>query len=688
MDDYEDLINTNYMKDEGISGEEEMEDDDDGSFMMTDFVQAEMGSQEENDEEFDMPPDLEDQSSEQPSTSTAKHLRNMRPVEKPVRTKIVRGVKMYVCPTCGYDTEVKARITKHIKYHSMPLIKCELCDFKTPYKWNLDRHNKSHNAEGELQCELCTFSCDCKQSLTVHMQNHHAHVPPELQISKKRKKYDDSTTNSGNTSESDSKSAGLSQFMVGLLADNKDITVTVTSGANKPTSSKKVFSSGRGNPHFNGGGHSSSSNNSNHSDSDLILPDDMSDRNGKVFIKKLACRQCDFKCVWDTEMVRHVSRYHGSGKKQKSIAPSLSPAIQYGELSSTSMLKQMPSLIPIQLAMTESVENRERKWEGGESDCDELELTPRKTPPPPTKVVDPDDVDFQEKSKFLFNLALRPNVIWARKPRAAKMLKFSAEEQRGVKRRSGQMEEDNGESDELVGYETSPGFGAIREDNGVDSGMMQPPELTSEDSITTTRKVYRCPMEDCSFWATTASRFHVHMVGHKNLKPFMCSVCNYRSNWRWDISKHIKLKSMRDRSHQSAKTLLTNESGERNYREYDQHLTMLQLQYPANDKPPDCSTLASKRNTKAQLSPPILRRGGMEQKMPKLKRAPPAGDDDGNHAWNNNEEEEDMYPPPPPNLKRIARFSGSEDMGEDQSILAKGMFAGGQMREVKGSVSC
>ncbi|EFX74789.1 hypothetical protein DAPPUDRAFT_30674, partial [Daphnia pulex] len=42
--------------------------------------------------------------------------------------------------------------------------------------------------------------------------------------------------------------------------------------------------------------------------------------------------------------------------------------------------------------------------------------------------------------------------------------------------------------------------------------------------------IYRCPQ--CSFWATTASRFHVHMVGHTNTKPFECSQCAYRSNWR------------------------------------------------------------------------------------------------------------------------------------------------------------
>ena len=47
--------------------------------------------------------------------------------------------KFFRCVKCNYVTHVKARYTKHVKYHSMPMIKCDLCEFRTPYKWNLDR---------------------------------------------------------------------------------------------------------------------------------------------------------------------------------------------------------------------------------------------------------------------------------------------------------------------------------------------------------------------------------------------------------------------------------------------------------------------------------------------------------------------------------------------------------------------
>lgn len=58
----------------------------------------------------------------------------------------------------------------------MPMIKCDMCDFRTPYKWNLDRHCKNHNGNGAFKCSACNFTADIKQSLTVHEMNHH--VPP------------------------------------------------------------------------------------------------------------------------------------------------------------------------------------------------------------------------------------------------------------------------------------------------------------------------------------------------------------------------------------------------------------------------------------------------------------------------------------------------------------------------------
>ena len=81
--------------------------------------------------------------------------------------------KFFRCYKCSYVTHIKARFSKHEKYHSMPLIKCMQCDFRTPYKWNLDRHMKNHGGKGQFKCSTCNFTADIKQSLTVHEMNHH-----------------------------------------------------------------------------------------------------------------------------------------------------------------------------------------------------------------------------------------------------------------------------------------------------------------------------------------------------------------------------------------------------------------------------------------------------------------------------------------------------------------------------------
>ena len=71
------------------------------------------------------------------------------------------------------------------------------------------------------------------------------------------------------------------------------------------------------------------------------------------------------------------------------------------------------------------------------------------------------------------------------------------------------------------------------------------------------------------------------MVGHLNKKPFACSVCKYRSNWRWDITKHIRIKEVRDPLHSEAKTLMTDETGRRNYSKYNQHMLWLKIAEPS-----------------------------------------------------------------------------------------------------------
>lgn len=132
-------------------------------------------------------------------------------------------------------------------------------------------------------------------------------------------------------------------------------------------------------------------------------------------------------------------------------------------------------------------------------------------------------------------------------------------------------------------------------------------------------QVFKCP--HCTFWAATASRFHVHIVGHLNRKPFECSCCAYRSNWRWDITKHIRLKSARRpgveetsnsiNSHQNAKVLMTDETGRRNYSKYNGYLTLMEMDITDGINKTaggDCEDSKGSASQKIGGSPPKKRR--------------------------------------------------------------------------------
>lgn len=80
------------------------------------------------------------------------------------------------------------------------------------------------------------------------------------------------------------------------------------------------------------------------------------------------------------------------------------------------------------------------------------------------------------------------------------------------------------------------------------------------------------------------------MVGHLNKKPFACSTCKYRSNWRWDITKHIRIKQERDPIHSEAKILMTDDTGRRNYSKYYQHLLWLKCAEPSAESLPPSMT--------------------------------------------------------------------------------------------------
>ncbi|XP_039279826.1 LOW QUALITY PROTEIN: uncharacterized protein LOC111050663 [Nilaparvata lugens] len=634
--------------------------------------------------------------------------------------------KFFRCMKCNYVTHMKARYTKHVKYHSMPMIKCEMCDFRTPYKWNLDRHNKNHTGDGAFKCSLCNFTADIKQSLTVHEMNHH--VPPVGQsapTAKRRNRVGASDSLLNGHQESNTSEAGCQDLN--------------TEDSENPLLPKSQIMIKKPKPFTN---FSLKDMQGKLVENAVDSKDMLQNNNASIFGKRLKCRVCDFRSTWENEMSRHESMVHGLPEKKKSAPrpiPNLIPiqnkaVIQpnnvsakkvvdkilssknenpmsekdlndiYAKSCSNSALKDFASLIGDSDAFktnesetfnttvnsTSSLLSLEKKdnEDGRESCSSPIDFS--KTP----EAFKKKNASFFDKlkEKLMNGVSEGSNMVCNFCGYESKCLSESVRHQKlhlgkgnggsqmsnGNSQFSGaelsstrcqhcrqrcktssdlfvhlqscseanrkdsdhfpdEMTEDSQASEDrrefnggeyfrqdesvssfddaksephpmenkvfvwnslpddrikdevvrkspgrdapLVGVETAPGYGAVTSKNKSGSqGHNIPNPKEKNKSEHSLKKVYKCP--HCSFWASTASRFHVHIVGHLNKKPFECSLCAYRSNWRWDITKHIRLKTVRDVSHERARVLMTDETGRRNYSKYNKYLTLMRVQEP------------------------------------------------------------------------------------------------------------
>lgn len=127
----------------------------------------------------------------------------------------------------------------------------------------------------------------------------------------------------------------------------------------------------------------------------------------------------------------------------------------------------------------------------------------------------------------------------------------------------GSMEVDEAEMMMANGIENGDAEG---DNNSEDNNSMEHSPDGGGGGGAGTAKMYKCTY--CDFMCSTASRFHVHYVQHLNTKPFQCSICGHRSNWEWDVTKHIKMKAQRDPNHAKARPVLIHDSGKRDYSKY------------------------------------------------------------------------------------------------------------------------
>lgn len=658
-----------------------------------------------------------------------------------IRTKFFR------CTKCSYVTHIKARYTKHVKYHSMPMIKCDLCDFRTPYKWNLDRHCKNHNGRGAFRCSACNFTADIKQSLTVHEMNHH--VPPVGQAAMAAAAAAAAAVGAGASSGGGSTNSVLSS----VLASGANVAGT-NRRRNKVGASDSAFMENQVQAeeyqqprqktktltdilsYHNTSITSSTAPTAAYTSADFVHPDDIVERpNGHIYLKS-QCKLCNFKTAYDAEMAKHERTHHSSSMSFPHVASSKAPRktprpvpkliplrspsnmLSAKELhdialgSTNSALKdyaplfnsehlfkpQQTSIQPVDPSFKEKNASFFDKLKeklmchdsstdlvcqrcGHESKCltenvshlkmcgKEIDrLTDNDTPPlnnnNTSSVLSSTRCQYcrqrckssadlynhmqtcskyQQESDLLgeeeddeeaehMEIEMRPEdilsveeqqhesgemqqphpmenrvFVWndievpmnididevgPQHPQLSDYSSYYNNLMENANRQNGLAEEDDMDAVSLdLSIRTqSPVTGEATPPPSINT---KPPKQSHQSQSTTNifgkvpthgndisiaqhKRVFKCP--HCSFWASTASRFHVHIVGHLNKKPFECSLCAYRSNWRWDITKHIKLKSVRDPNHESARVLMTDETGRRNYTKYNKYLTEINLQ--------------------------------------------------------------------------------------------------------------
>ncbi|XP_023236351.1 zinc finger protein 729-like isoform X2 [Centruroides sculpturatus] len=481
--------------------------------------------------------------------------------------------KFYHCMQCGYGTNNKSRFTRHLKYHALPKLKCEYCDFKSAYKWNMDRHMKNHMEQGEFECNKCSFTTNTKQSLTVHLDYHHGNS-----IHPKSRKYNLETSSdlsmeqfvmqddSGSHSSADDDSDSFENADTFDISEDKPLDINYF---------EDFYEDERGN----------------------LSKHEYKYKRNSESTKKHCCPICDAQFPQLSSVGQHLKEEHSESVEANNIA------VVVDMLTPRRKTRSSESSIERQHETSGSSKMQEKEKTRLEPTCNICGYKTRWT----SEMIKHQRVHSGEKpfecnicnykcrwkgdltrhfEKFHKQRIPTPEFLSLDK------IKVAQDENGSTSRHSAgvDMTRDSLSSDQdgpldltiANKIEKCDDFLAksnylkinhklisTRESLALKRKFEYEPPLVAPPSKVLVKK-YQCTY--CGFMTKTASRFHVHIVQHFNKRPFVCSICGYRSNWQWDITKHIKMKAIRDNSHSDATVLITDETGNKNYDKYKQYL--------------------------------------------------------------------------------------------------------------------
>ncbi|XP_041970284.1 zinc finger protein 729-like isoform X2 [Aricia agestis] len=517
----------------------------------------------------------------------------------------------YSCGKCNYVTHIRSRYTKHVKYHSMPMIKCTMCEFRTPYKWNLDRHMKNHGGSGSFHCSMCNFTADIKQSLTVHEMNHHTH--PVGQATTRRRNRVGASDMSADPDARDAStlivqedgsgdsSQGASDMGLQYTQNDREMT-GCQSDSNEASTSENMIS--KDDSQLSLGSNANLDDSKNQKESKKaprpipqLIPLTASTPNQKSREPSGEPPAKKFKenPVLDSSTQPIVTKKTDNLPKEVNFTQASSaPKDTVSRKKNESFFDRLKERLLTETGKDGLI----CKNCGFESKCLSEQSVHEKTCLPlsnrsqlntsGSNLGSTRCQNCRHRCKSSADLVVHMQTCGSnQKPSAEIKPEPQIPEVNGVTNSSGEKDAEPHPMENVVfvwnnitqnKFETPLDI-RINDDSTLPDHKTYESEIVDDNesmnlspSQATGRKVFKCP--HCMFWASTASRFHVHIVGHLNKKPFECSSCKYKSNWRWDITKHIKLKSVRDPEHAEAKVLMTDETGRRNYSKYNRFMAI------------------------------------------------------------------------------------------------------------------